>query len=80
MFDRLVERSPSRDTEVTLAILIEFRDVESSSSLHTYTLPSFQRELTWRMISDGSNIRRVAEINRNRQDVNSIPWIYGAAS
>jgi len=33
------------------------------------------------MISGGSAIRRVAEINRKRRDVNSIPdWVYGAAS
>lgn len=46
---------------------------------YTRTLPSFHG-LVRRMISGGSCIRRVAEINRKCQDVNSIPWVYGAAS
>lgn len=56
-----------------------FQSVKSSSSLHTYTFPSFHG-LAQRTISGGSRIRRVTEINRKRQDVNSIPWVYGVAS
>lgn len=59
----MVKRSSSRDREVTLAILMGFRSVKSSPPLYTY--PFFlSRTLARRVISDGSGIRRVAEINR----------------